>query len=268
MLENNTVETISNQASDMKECTKCKSTKPRTEFSSWANRKTGTMSESSRCKVCVAAYSRQRYDSKKDVLRSQMKEYYEQHKEVIKANARDYYSKNKNAVILKVAKYKAANKVNVEASIKRWREANPERYKACQLEWADRNWDKVRSSSRDFANRVKARTAEKWQAMRMMVMDQYGGPVCACCGETIYSFLTLDHVHNDGAEHRRQIGKHLYRWIIENDYPEGFQVLCMNCNFGKHQNGGVCPHVHLKAQRLGETRTLQAIGGGSAQQPA
>jgi hypothetical protein len=25
-------------------------------------------------------------------------------------------------------------------------------------------------------------------------------------------------------------------------YPEGFQVLCMNCNWGRYRNGGVCPH--------------------------
>ncbi len=24
--------------------------------------------------------------------------------------------------------------------------------------------------------------------------------------------------------------------------PEGFQVLCWNCNLGKYYNGGVCPH--------------------------
>jgi hypothetical protein len=59
-------------------------------------------------------------------------------------------------------------------------------------------------------------------------------------------FLTLDHVNNDGHEHRKVL-KHrnpatLYRWIIENNFPPMFQVLCFNCNCGKNVNGGICPH--------------------------
>jgi hypothetical protein len=25
-------------------------------------------------------------------------------------------------------------------------------------------------------------------------------------------------------------------------YPQGYQVLCMNCQVGRRDNGGVCPH--------------------------
>lgn len=83
----------------------------------------------------------------------------------------------------------------------------------------------------------------------------YGGYICICCGETIQQFLTLDHINNDGCKHRRLIngpnkpnrngigsGKDLYLWLKKNDYPTGFQILCMNCNLGKSRNGGVCPH--------------------------
>lgn len=78
----------------------------------------------------------------------------------------------------------------------------------------------------------------------------YGGFICKCCGETEKLFLTIDHVNNDGANHRREIGKGrkanasgpIYAWLRKNKYPEGFQVLCINCNFGKRMNKGVCPH--------------------------
>ena len=33
------------------------------------------------------------------------------------------------------------------------------------------------------------------------VLDHYGR-ACSCCGETEPAFLTIDHVNNDGAEHR------------------------------------------------------------------
>jgi hypothetical protein len=73
----------------------------------------------------------------------------------------------------------------------------------------------------------------------------YYGKVCACCGESHIVFLTLDHINEDGAEHRRKIGagEAIYRWVKKNKYPSGFQVLCFNCNFAK-SNGG-CPHKEV-----------------------
>ena len=75
----------------------------------------------------------------------------------------------------------------------------------------------------------------------------YGGYRCNCCGETEHTFLSIDHVDNDGYKHkgphgRRYAGLSLFSWLKKNDYPDGFQVLCHNCNIGKHLNDGVCPH--------------------------
>ena len=64
---------------------------------------------------------------------------------------------------------------------------------------------------------------------------------CGCCGETENKFLTLDHINNDGAEHRRNTKGHTFGWLIRNGMPTGFQVLCMNCNFAKGKYGE-CPH--------------------------
>jgi len=84
------------------------------------------------------------------------------------------------------------------------------------------------------------------------VFAAYGGYQCACCGETEKAFLTIDHIANDGASFRREqfprksqshgAGHWTYSWIVRHQFPEGFQVLCMNCNFGKRMNGGICPH--------------------------
>lgn len=78
---------------------------------------------------------------------------------------------------------------------------------------------------------------------RIIVLTHYGGnpPKCACCGETIYEFLCLDHMKGDGAEHRREIGNDIYYWLIKNDFPEGYQVLCYNCNNAKAYYK-TCPH--------------------------
>lgn len=50
--------------------------------------------------------------------------------------------------------------------------------------------------------------------------------------------LSIDHINGDGRYHVKTFGRgHLYRWLKKNNYPKGFQVLCMNCQWIKrHEN--------------------------------
>jgi hypothetical protein len=69
---------------------------------------------------------------------------------------------------------------------------------------------------------------------------------CACCpNETVnfLEFLAIDHVAGGGNQHRKALGggDKVYRWLVSNGYPEGFQVLCHNCNCAKGFYGE-CPH--------------------------
>lgn len=74
----------------------------------------------------------------------------------------------------------------------------------------------------------------------------FGKNACACCGITGLVFLTIDHIKGDGAKHRREEthkgGIMFYIWLRKNKYPEGFQVLCHNCNQAKRQLPR-CPHI-------------------------
>jgi hypothetical protein len=85
------------------------------------------------------------------------------------------------------------------------------------------------------------------KAQRLEALRAYSGggePACACCGESILLFLALDHVNGGGYQQHRELGGGgFYSWLRKNNYPEGFQLLCHNCNFGRQLNGGVCPHV-------------------------
>ena len=104
----------------------------------------------------------------------------------------------------------------------------------CELskKWQQNNKDGKNQSQRELNHRFINE-----------VIDGYGGK-CACCGETRREFLTIDHIDGSGREHKREIGfsgLQFYRWLRRNNYPEGFQVLCFNCNCGK-SNYSVCPH--------------------------
>lgn len=102
----------------------------------------------------------------------------------------------------------------------------------------------------NYLNRYKKKYG---QVRKVIIMEHYGGTICNCCGEKELKMLCLDHINNDGNVHREQIkgpnfktgtrtGSLMYNWIIKNNYPPLFQVLCFNCNMAKHLNGGVCPH--------------------------
>lgn len=82
-----------------------------------------------------------------------------------------------------------------------------------------------------------------YRKLQDTVFNRYGNK-CACCGESEKTFLSIDHKNNDGAHHRKKIGigHILFRWIIDNDFPDTLQLLCCNCNIGKYRNGGICPH--------------------------
>ena len=96
----------------------------------------------------------------------------------------------------------------------------------------------------------KAKSKRYYSKLRLEVLTAYsnGTPSCQCCGEIQLEFLALDHINNDGAKHRRLLGRdrgttQVYIWARENGYPQGLQVLCHNCNIGKHHNNGRCPHI-------------------------
>lgn len=115
--------------------------------------------------------------------------------------------------------------------------------------------EKRRLYRHDPKNRPSVLATEKAKRLRLKleVFNYYGGPICKCCGETHMEFLSIDHVNNDGASHRRTLkgggcGEKLYDWLKRNKYPPGYQVLCMNCNFAKG-HFGVCPHETEKANQ-------------------
>jgi hypothetical protein len=100
-------------------------------------------------------------------------------------------------------------------------------------------------------NKEILRKKEKQERIRLKqeVITHYGGK-CNCCSEILLDFLTIDHINNNGAEHRRELkitsGNVFYRWLKNNNYPEGYQVLCSNCNLSKRINNGKCIHQILK----------------------
>jgi len=97
------------------------------------------------------------------------------------------------------------------------------------------------SKSMDWEQLTKKGQKQRWK-LKGKVISHYGGK-CVCCSEENILFLTLDHINNDGAKHRKEIGREaLWRWAFDNDYPGFLQVMCYSCNTGSYRNGWICPH--------------------------
>jgi hypothetical protein len=123
-------------------------------------------------------------------------------------------------------------------SAKECRARNPEKY-----------LESNRRSRARYSKKYKAKGKIKYLELKAQVFAHYGA-FCACCGETEPLFLTVDHVNNDGAKDREKNGSAsgaFYDRIIKEGFPNTYQILCRNCNWGKHRNGGICPHQTDKA---------------------
>ncbi len=110
--------------------------------------------------------------------------------------------------------------------------------KECSCRTANRRLSKNRKSINKHRRKLHA-------ALRLEILKYYSGsekPSCACCGVKSQEFLAVDHIKGSGARHLRKIGKgNFYKWIKQHKFPEGFRILCHNCNqsLGHY---GYCPH--------------------------
>lgn len=95
--------------------------------------------------------------------------------------------------------------------------------------------------SRDWYRDHKTIYQKQWEEDKLSVVSHYSNGTMDCkkCGYSDIRALSIDHIKGDGAKHRREIGQHnLYKWLINNNYPDGYQVLCMNCQVIKRIENG------------------------------
>lgn len=146
-----------------------------------------------------------------------------------------YYEQNKDKVLLRCKEYRDRNRAK-GICISCGTQPVSGKYVTCP---------KCLDNSRIHGENYKERRNENHRLLKEEVFSKYGS-VCNCCREYRIAFLSIDHVDGGGNIHRKQVKSNIYRWLKRNNYPEGFQLLCHNCNHGKHINGGICPHQQEK----------------------
>ncbi len=78
------------------------------------------------------------------------------------------------------------------------------------------------------------------EQLKIEVLSYYGNDRCACvaCGESRLACLSIDHINGNGCKERTAggylyYGYSFYNLLKKGGYPDGYQTLCMNCQFCK-----------------------------------
>lgn len=88
-----------------------------------------------------------------------------------------------------------------------------------------------------YAPRRREVDSQRRKRLKIEVLTHYGGERLACvmCGESRLPCLSIDHMNGGGCAERDRLGIHdyaaFYYWLKKQGYPDGYQTLCMNCQF-------------------------------------
>lgn len=111
---------------------------------------------------------------------------------------------------------------------------------------------------------IRAQSNAFFRRVREEVLAHYGGK-CACCGEDKYEFLAIDHINGGGSKHRAEVKYRMDYWLWKNHFPEGFRILCHNCNMALGRYG-YCPHRPLALDAAAPT-TLPLSAASQGEPP-
>ena len=153
----------------MKRCSKCKQTKPLSEFYKDKSRKDGY---SWACKECIKARSKCWREVNPEKHKANNKAYYRENKELIKARTKAWYKENKDKVPARAKAYRKKNIKTLKVKRKAYYHANREEAIIKSNTWAKNNRDKVNATQRVW----KRKNREKLKARhnhRMKTDIQY-----------------------------------------------------------------------------------------------
>lgn len=159
----------------MKACTKCGSTKPKTEFSKRAGSSDGLRNH---CKTCVYEYRARYLVENHDNERTRKAQWYKSNRETALAASAKWNAANKEMVRAYQAEWYEANKEKVRAAYSRWMAANPEAKRICN--------QNRRARKRAAGGKLSSGLAEK------LFRLQHGK--CACCKQPLGEDYHLDHI--------------------------------------------------------------------------
>jgi hypothetical protein len=151
--------------------------------------------------AAIVSLKRKRILTEKDKKRNQ--EWREKNKVILKEKQHIKYLNNRDGFLEKRREYRGKNRILLNKDLR----------------------------ERHYRNKI----------MCLSFYSKENTPACSASGCQVVDpdMLTIDHIENNGAAHRKEIhggnkaGHNTYQWLIKNDFPSGFQTLCFNHNYKK-----------------------------------
>lgn len=199
-------------------CIKCKEVKPMGMFKINRNHKDGF---SNICKVCASKLYKENIDSMTDERIGEI--------EIMKPTKKCVDCGQVKLIIefpVDRSNYDGHRSVCVDCYTKRNQQYYDNRLEYC-VDYRNKHQSEYSTYHRERGLQLKTE-----------VLTHYGNGKCECviCGENRLPCLSIDHINGGGAKHRRIIGSggvKYYKWLKENNFPDGYQTLCMNDQFIK-----------------------------------
>jgi len=118
-----------------------------------------------------------------------------------------------------------------------------------QSNYREKHRDSINAQMRDYLQgkyrqKHKALKQRENEQIKKAVLVYYGqGQLhCVKCGFSDIRALSIDHIDGKGNLHK----EFSYRWLIKNNYPEGYQTLCMNCQWIKRHTNNEVQRTDIK----------------------
>lgn len=148
-----------------------------------------------------------------------------------------YKQRHPDRIKIKHENYRREHKARLNGESRKYWVDNPEK----RREHYARRRERIKADPIARARRNEIARLGAFR-LRKLALSRYG-EICQCCGEHRNEFLAIDHLNGCSKELRKIQGggTSLYRWLKRNGFPDGYQVLCHNCNMAKGLYG-LCPH--------------------------
>lgn len=159
-------------------------------------------------------------------------------------------------------RYRKRHPERVITRVREWERENPKKHieghKRRNKKYRENHREELRKKNKEYQR--ERRNTPEWRErakkehyqLKLQVLQYYSNslePKCLCCEELAMEFLTLNHINGYIDKKQPRSGVYLYRWLVKNNFPSGFNVMCMNCNFALG-HFGYCPHNLIKKKEV------------------
>lgn len=124
---------------------------------------------------------------------------------------KEYYKIHQAEILLRNKRYRKDHKSDI---LKR------------QQHWYNGNLEKVQNWHKEYSKKIKAEVFSHYESKCQWPEG---------CDIIDPDMLQIDHI--DGGGNRQGLtGLRIYRWLIKNNYPSGYRLLCANHNLKHRMN--------------------------------